>query len=211
MNKLTKIILTFLLLVTVAMGYSTVAMAAEANSMIYYFNSTDGRPVTSHEISGEALVKQGLAIKKVDVPTDVESWRLSLDLNTNAVVVFAEGKDEEGALAQKKTEDEAEALAGKEKSKADEKAEADRQAANEAEFARNATRQAAEAERKTAYANSEAGREEQSVRDAESARNATREAAEAERKNAAAEANTAEANSESNAAETEAASIAEEK
>ena len=120
MNKLTKNILTFLLLVTVAMGYSTVAMAAEANSMIYYFNSSDGRPVTSHEISGEALVKQGLAIKKVDVPTDVESWRLSLDLNTNAVVVFAEGKDEEGALAQKKTEDEAEALAGKEKSKADE-------------------------------------------------------------------------------------------
>ena len=180
---MTKIILTFFLLVTVAMGYSTVAIAdsksekqlitemvqeiedlgatpikegfknrkkyisalkeqlaeekriaTEANSMIYYFNSSDGRPVTSHEISGEALVKQGLAIKKTGVPANVESWRLSLDLNTNAVVVFAEGKDEEGAQAQKKTEDKAEALAGKEKNKADEKAEADRQAANEEEF-----------------------------------------------------------------------------
>ena len=111
------------------MGYSTVAMAAEANSMIYYFNSSDGRPVTSHEISGEALVKLGLAIKKVDVPTDVESWRLSLDLNTNAVVVYAEGKDEGGAQDQKKIDNDAELQAGLDKEKADTKKEADRQVA----------------------------------------------------------------------------------
>ena len=127
MNRLTKVIFTFLLIVTVAMGYSTVAMAAEANSMIYYFNSSDGRPVTSHEISGEALVKQGLAIKKTDVPEDVESWRLSLDLDTNAVVVYAEGKDEGGAQDQKKIDIAAELQAGKDKEKADSKKEADRQ------------------------------------------------------------------------------------
>ena len=79
-------------------------IAAEANSMIYYFNSSDGRPVTSHEISGEALVKQGLAIKKVDVPTDVESWRLSYDTAAKAVVVYADGQDEAGAIAQQATD-----------------------------------------------------------------------------------------------------------
>ena len=73
--------------------------------MIYYFNSSDGRPVTSHEISGEALVKQGLAIKKVDVPTDVESWRLRVDVETGALTVFAEGKQEADALIDKKTAD----------------------------------------------------------------------------------------------------------
>ena len=97
--------------------------------MIYYFNSQNGMCATPNEDAGENLVRQGLAIKKEGVPEDVESWRLSLDLDTNALVVYAEGKDEGGALDQKKIDNEAEALAGKEKEKADMKAEADRQTA----------------------------------------------------------------------------------
>ena len=95
--------------------------------MNYYFNSSNGMCVTPNEDAGENLVKQGLAIKKTDVPEDVESWRLSLDLDTNAVVVYAEGKDEGGAQDQKKIDIAAELQAGKDKEKADSKKEADRQ------------------------------------------------------------------------------------
>ena len=97
--------------------------------MIYYFNSQNGMCVTPNEDAGENLVKQGLAIKKADVPEDVESWRLSLDLDTNAVVVYAEGKDEGGAQDQKKIDNDAEREAGLAKEKADTKKEADRQVA----------------------------------------------------------------------------------
>jgi len=97
--------------------------------MNYYFNSSNGMCVTPNEDAGENLVKQGLAIKKTDVPEDVESWRLSLDLDTNAVVVYAEGKDEGGAQDQKKIDNAAETQAGLDKEKADTKKEADRQVA----------------------------------------------------------------------------------
>ena len=97
--------------------------------MIYYFNSQNGMCATPNEDAGENLVKQGLAIKKTDVPEDVESWRLSLDLDTNAVVVYAEGKDEGGAQDQKKIDNDAEREAGLAKEKADTKKEADRQVA----------------------------------------------------------------------------------
>ena len=97
--------------------------------MIYYFNSQNGMCATPNEDAGENLVKQGLAIKKEGVPEDVESWRLSLDLDTNAVVVYAEGKDEGGAQDQKKIDNDAEREAGLAKEKADTKKEADRQVA----------------------------------------------------------------------------------
>ena len=97
--------------------------------MIYYFNSQNGMCATGNEDAGENLVRQGLAIKKEGVPEDVESWRLSLDLDTNAVVVYAEGKDEGGAQDQKKIDNAAEEQAGKDKEAADMKAEKDRQAA----------------------------------------------------------------------------------
>ena len=97
--------------------------------MIHYFNSQTGLPATPDVEAGENLVKQGLAIKKEGVPEDVESWRLSLDLDTNAVVVYAEGKDEGGAQDQKKIDIAAELQAGKDKEKADAKVEADRQVA----------------------------------------------------------------------------------
>ena len=98
--------------------------------MIYYFNSQNGMCATPNEDAGENLVRQGLAIKKADVPEDVESWRLSLDLDTNAVVVYAEGKDEGGAQDQKKIDNDAEREAGLAKEKADTKKEADRQVAD---------------------------------------------------------------------------------
>ena len=73
--------------------------------MIYYFNSQNGLPATPNVDAGESLVKQGLAIKKEDVPADVETWRLSVNVETGALTVFAEGKQEADALIDKKTAD----------------------------------------------------------------------------------------------------------
>ncbi len=92
---------------------------------IYYFTN-QGEPCTPFELTGEDLMKKGMAIKAT-VPDGIESWRLSLDLDTNAVVVYAEGKDEGGAQDQKKIDNDAELQAGKDKEKADTKKEADRQ------------------------------------------------------------------------------------
>ena len=94
---------------------------------IYYFTN-QGEPCTPFEETGEDLMKKGMAIKAT-VPDGIESWRLSLDLDTNAVVVYAEGKDEGGAQDQKKIDNDAEREAGLAKEKADTKKEADRQVA----------------------------------------------------------------------------------
>ena len=67
--------------------------------MIYYFNNA-GEPYTSHVITGDESVAQGMAIKS-EVPEDIESWRLSLDTDTNLVTVAYEGMSEEDAQAQK--------------------------------------------------------------------------------------------------------------
>ena len=83
---------------------------------IYYFTNT-GEPCTSFEVTGEDLMKKGMAIKAT-VPDGIESWRLSYDTSAKAVVVYAEGKDEAGAVAQQATDAAAEATAGKEKSDA---------------------------------------------------------------------------------------------
>jgi RPA family protein len=97
--------------------------------MIHYFNSQTGLPVTPNVDAGEALVKQGLAIKKEDVPADVETWRLTVDVDTGALTVFAEGKQEADALLDKAEKDIAQAEADEVKNQADMKAQADAQKA----------------------------------------------------------------------------------
>ena len=97
--------------------------------MIHYFNSQTGLPVTPNVDAGEALVKQGLAIKKEDVPADVETWRLTVDVDTGALTVFAEGKQEADALLDKAEKDVAQAEADEVKNQADMKAQADAQKA----------------------------------------------------------------------------------
>jgi hypothetical protein len=84
---------------------------------IYYFTNA-GEPATPFEETGEDLMKKGMAIKAT-VPDGIESWRLSYDTAAKAVVVYAEGKDEAGAIAQQATDAAAEATADKEKSEAD--------------------------------------------------------------------------------------------
>ena len=93
--------------------------------MIHYFNSQNGLPVTPNVDAGESLVKQGLAIKKEDVPADVESWRLKVDVDTGALIVFAEGKQEADALLDKAAAAKVEEDAGiaEEKRKRDEETE----------------------------------------------------------------------------------------
>ena len=97
--------------------------------MIHYFNSQNGLPVTPNVDAGEALVKQGLAVKKEDVPADVETWRLTVDVDTGALIVFAEGKQEADALLDKAAADIAQAEAEEVKNQADMKAQADAQKA----------------------------------------------------------------------------------
>ena len=69
---------------------------------IYYFTNA-GEPCTPFEETGEDLMKKGLAIKAT-VPDGIESWRLSYDTAAKAVVVYADGQDEAGALAQQQTD-----------------------------------------------------------------------------------------------------------
>ena len=83
----------------------------------YYFNN-DGEPVTGLSVSGDELVAKGIAIM-ADVPDGIETWRLSYNTATKAVVVRYEGLSEEDAVAKQlsdgKAESEAEALAEKER------------------------------------------------------------------------------------------------
>ena len=69
---------------------------------IYYFTNA-GEPATPIEETGEDLMKKGLAIKAT-VPDGIEAWRLSYDTAAKAVVVYADGQDEAGALAQQQTD-----------------------------------------------------------------------------------------------------------
>ena len=69
---------------------------------IYYFTNA-GEPCTPFEETGEDLMKKGLAIKAT-VPDGIEAWRLSYDTAAKAVVVYADGQDEAGALAQQQTD-----------------------------------------------------------------------------------------------------------
>ena len=67
--------------------------------MIYYFNNA-GEPYTPFANTGDEAVAQGMGIKS-EVPEDIESWRLSLDPDTNVVTVAYEGMSEEDAHVQK--------------------------------------------------------------------------------------------------------------
>ena len=87
---------------------------------IYYFTNS-GEPATPVEETGEDLMKKGLAIKAT-VPDGIEAWRLSYDTAAKAVVVYAEGQDEAGAIAQKVTDGAAQAVKDKEKQDADNEA-----------------------------------------------------------------------------------------
>ena len=69
---------------------------------IYYFTNK-GEPCTPFEETGEDLMKKGLAIKAT-VPDGIEAWRLSYDIAAKAVVVYADGQDEAGAIAQQATD-----------------------------------------------------------------------------------------------------------
>ena len=69
---------------------------------IYYFTNK-GEPCTQFEETGEDLMKKGMAIKAT-VPDGIESWRLSYDTAAKAVVVYADGQDEAGAVAQQATD-----------------------------------------------------------------------------------------------------------
>ena len=69
---------------------------------IYYFTNS-GEPATPIEETGEDLMKKGLAIKAT-VPDGIEAWRLSYDTAAKAVVVYADGQDEAGAIAQQATD-----------------------------------------------------------------------------------------------------------
>ena len=69
---------------------------------IYYFTNK-GEPCTPFEETGEDLMKKGLAIKAT-VPDGIEAWRLSYDTAAKAVVVYADGQDEAGAIAQQATD-----------------------------------------------------------------------------------------------------------
>jgi len=71
--------------------------------MIYYFTN-GGEPATPFALSGDQMVEQGTGIK-AEVPEGIESWRLSLDPDTNAVNVAYEGMTEEDAHAQKLIDD----------------------------------------------------------------------------------------------------------
>ena len=79
----------------------------------YYFNLHDGSPCTDKADAGDDAVAAGRAIKRTDVPDGVEPWRLSW--NGSAVVVYAEGKDEAGAVAQRLQDADDEAAANKTK------------------------------------------------------------------------------------------------
>ena len=84
---------------------------------IYYFTNA-GEPCTPFEVTGEDLMKKGMAIKAT-VPDGIESWRLSYDTAAKAVVVYADGKDEAGAIAQQATDNAAQVTADREKAVAD--------------------------------------------------------------------------------------------
>ena len=83
----------------------------------YYFNNK-GEPATPFTVSGEELVSKGIGIKAI-APDGIESWRLSYNTATKAVVVRYEGLSEEDAVAKQLSdglaESEAEALAEKER------------------------------------------------------------------------------------------------
>jgi hypothetical protein len=79
--------------------------------MIYYFTTNSGGPYTPFAPTGDEAVAQGLAIK-AEAPEGIEPWRLSLNLETNEVIVAYEGMSEEDAITQRLVDDKAQFDAG---------------------------------------------------------------------------------------------------
>ena len=70
----------------------------------YYFKVGTGEPFCENAVTGDDAVAKGQAIKTTNAPGGVESWRMKYNFSDDTVTVFAEGKDEAGAQAQKDSE-----------------------------------------------------------------------------------------------------------
>ena len=67
----------------------------------YYFKVGTGEPFTDKADAGDDAVARGVAVKATNAPDNTESWRMTYNFSTNSVDVFADGKDETAALADK--------------------------------------------------------------------------------------------------------------
>jgi hypothetical protein len=83
---------------------------------VTYFNISDGSVLTDKVEAGEEAVRSGRAIR-LTAPDNIESWRLSANLQTSQVIVYGGiEKNEEQAIQQKMEEAKTEALENKKKS-----------------------------------------------------------------------------------------------
>lgn len=71
---------------------------------IVYFNTHDGLVFSENAVAGEEAVSQGRALA-VEVPENISTWRLSLNIVTRSVNVYGGvEKSEEQAIQQKNEE-----------------------------------------------------------------------------------------------------------
>ena len=81
-----------------------------------YFNTHYGLVFSENAVAGEEAVSQGRAIA-VEVPENISTWRLSLNLATRTVVIYGGvEKTEEQAIQQKNNESNAAGLVDREAS-----------------------------------------------------------------------------------------------
>tara|TARA_A200000159_G_scaffold162354_1_gene186129 strand:- start:112 stop:405 length:294 start_codon:yes stop_codon:yes gene_type:complete len=67
----------------------------------YYFKVGTGEPFTDKADAGDDAVARGVAVKATNAPDNTESWRMTYNFSTNSVDVFADGKNETDAQADK--------------------------------------------------------------------------------------------------------------
>ena len=77
----------------------------------YYFKVGTGEPFTDKTDAGDDAVSKGVAVKADNAPASVEAWRMKYNFSTNSVDVYAEGKNNDDAQADKKAAIEAAAVA----------------------------------------------------------------------------------------------------
>lgn len=81
---------------------------------IVYFNTHDGLVFSENAVAGEEAVSQGRAIA-AEVPENISTWRLSLNIVTRTVVIYGGvEKTEEQAIQQREQEASAVAAADRE-------------------------------------------------------------------------------------------------
>ena len=68
----------------------------------YYFKVGTGEPFTDKTDAGDDAVAKGQAVKTTSAPASVEAWRMKYNFSTNSVDVYAEGKSNDDAQADKK-------------------------------------------------------------------------------------------------------------